>query len=429
MIGLGRLGTPVALAIAAAGHHVVGVDPDPNVWAALHRRQLRFHEPAAQALLDQGATIRQNSTAAVATFCDIAFVAVQTPHQPQYEGTTPLPDTRADFDYTYLTAAVRELAKAAADLRDPARGPLTIAVISTVLPGTVEREIKPLLGERCRLVYTPQFIAMGSTVEDFTNPEFVLLGVDDEDAASQVRCFYTSITPAPVHTMSVASAELAKVAYNTFITAKLTVVNLLAQIADATGADVDDVTGVLTAACRRIVSSAYMRAGMGDGGGCHPRDNIALSWLAREHGLPDLFSSLMAARERHCAWLAELALTAANEAGLPIVVLGRAYKAGTNLTVGSPATLLVNLLGGDVEQWDPHVDNTPPPDYQAVYVLATDHREFHGFYVAPGSVVVDPWGSFLDADGVTVIRPGRTRPPQPRWVSERGPELVSLRGR
>ena len=153
---------------------------------------------------------------------------------------------------------------------------------------------------------------------------------------------------------------------------------------------------------------------MGDGGGCHPRDNIALSWLALEVGLSyDFFESLMVARERQTEWLAELMEAADPPDGerLLKVVLGKSFKAGTNIVLGSPAILLKNLLeerGNDVEMWDPYVDvEQPRPEFPpSIFLIGTKHPDFVDFAFPKGSVVIDPWRYIPQQPGVEVIRVG-----------------------
>jgi UDPglucose 6-dehydrogenase len=159
-----------------------------------------------------------------------------------------------------------------------------------------------------------------------------------------------------------------------------------------------------------------MRGGMGDGGGCHPRDNIALSWLARELDLSyDWFESVMLCRENQTAWLAELIEGHHRSRGYThrrVGIYGRAFKSETNLTVGSPATLLANLLeerGFEVQMYDPHVDGGPCPfEGAGVYFVATNHRNFAApdWAYPKGSVVIDPWRFIPQQDGVEVISVG-----------------------
>lgn len=334
-VGLGKLGLPVALAIEAAGHEVRGWDVSPEVLKILITRQLPYREEGAQALL-HGTKIEVNPPEALAGWADLIFVAVQTPHQPKYEGVTRLPDTRANFDYEHLIAALQSV--------DGARCP--VVVISTVLPGTLD-----LIGAT-HVLYNPFFIAMGTTIPDFRQPEFVLVGTDGAVPQPLID-FYKTIHDRPVFVTTIKTAELTKVAYNTFIGLKIAFANTMMELCEKTGADVDDLVDALSLADRRIVSTAYMRGGMGDGGGCHPRDNIALSWLARKVGLSyDLFHALMECRERQTDWLADLIPDGTE-------VMGKAYKPETNLTVGSPAALLGNILqesGVVFTHTDPYVE-------------------------------------------------------------------------
>jgi UDPglucose 6-dehydrogenase len=197
-----------------------------------------------------------------------------------------------------------------------------------------------------RLLYNPFFIAMGTTIPDFQHPEFVLIGTDGAHPGP-LREFYSKIHSKQLFVTTIKTAELTKVAYNTFIGLKIAFANTMMELCEKTGADVDDLVDALSLADKRLLSPAYLRGGMGDGGGCHPRDNIALSWLAREVGLSyDLFEALMVCRERQTEWLADLIVEEQNMTAeyRPIEILGKAYKPETALTVGSPATLLANIL-------------------------------------------------------------------------------------
>lgn len=342
-IGLGKLGLPCALAVEAAGHQVRGFDPSEQVREILRSRELPYQEVGAQELLSK-TQIKLESPARLCAWADLIFIAVQTPHQPEYEGSTRLPETRADFDYGYLCEALRST--------DDAECP--VVVISTVLPGTMGS-----LGAT-HVLYNPFFIAMGTTIPDFRHPEFVLVGTDGPHPGI-LREFYATIHDRPLFVTTVKTAELTKVAYNTFIGLKIAFANTMMEICEKTGADVDDLVDALGLARERIISPAYLRGGMGDGGGCHPRDNIALSWLARELDLSfDLFEALMVCRERQTEWLADLIVDEQNSTAehRSIELMGKAYKPESNLTVGSPASLLASLLterGIPFTHTDPYV--------------------------------------------------------------------------
>ena len=417
-MGLGKLGLPVALAVEAHGHDVAGWDAVESVRDAIEKRDIRYDEQGAQKLLELS-DIQLLEPAELVSWADLVFVCVQTPHKAEFEGITKLPRERADFDYSYLKDACKQLSAGSAVRYAHTGKRTTIVVVSTVLPGTMEREIVPHLAETVDLVYNPSFIAMGTTIRDYVDPEFVLVGSESPGALERVKLFYSTIHHADIVTVGIREAELAKVAYNVFLGMKLDFVNSMAMFCDVTGTDVDQVTEALTHAHRRLWSpETYWSAGMGDGGGCHPRDCIALSWLAKDKGLPyDLFEDVMLHREKHTEWIARKAIACTSPVTQggprrPIVLVGQSYKANSSLTIGSPAVLLKNLLldeGVGCTTWDPNVssDEPMPCMADAVYVIAANHDEFGGLTFPEGSTVVDPWGIVSDQDGVRVHRLGR----------------------
>lgn len=402
-IGLGKLGGPCSAALAHyGGYDVYGYDPyvktvDTDGLDAIER------------CVSVNEVVKHTD--------DIVFVAVQTPHVQRFDGARLLPTDviPEDFEYGYLVEAVASVAQAAT--RQAKR--VTIVVISTVLPGTTSRELRPLLNSYTDLVYHPFFIAMGTVVADFTHPEFVLLGCDDVNAATRVAALYEGIHEAPLGVMSIASAELTKVAYNTFISTKIVFANTIAQVADVTGADVDEVTSTLTKATDRLISSKYLTAGMGDGGGCHPRDNIALSAIAQRHGIADFMGGLNVAREEHTRWLADIAQHWVEMSGFNLVVLGKSFKPNIGMTDGSPALLLADILRENnvsFTQLDSNVDKTVELDWlndyypngePCVFFIATAHSRYATFPYSAGSVVIDPFGIVIPRDFFTLVTPGR----------------------
>lgn len=417
-VGMGKLGLPSALAIESKGHTVTGYDINPDVSEYVRTGRIPYMEEGVPELLAR-TSIRMLPLADVLRLSEIVFVPVQTPHDPLYEGVTRLPETTADFDYTYLKDACRAISGELDRLGQDR----IVVIISTVLPGTIEREIKPLLSRHVKLCYNPFFIAMGTTVDDFLHPEIVLFGVDDEGAVAKAKEFYRTITDAPFHEMSITNAELVKVNYNTYISMKINFANNLMEICHKMrdqGADVDVVVDALSDCTRRIISPAYMRGGMPDGGGCHPRDNIALADFARRHSLSnDIYTEGMMVRERHIEWFAGMMR---GYRDMPKIILGKSYKPGTNLTVGSPSVRLYNELVSprdgtapvQVTMWDPYADaggEVPAAlSKPAVFFVGTRHEQFHGFDYPQGSVVIDPFGYVDERKGVTLIRVGRQRP-------------------
>ena len=409
--GLGRLGLTCALALEKhGGHHIVGYDPSPRPQQILNGAVAPPEEAGIGELLNGSRMVVMPSPADVVAATDgIVMLSVQTPHDPRYGGEAPIVDQPVDFEYGYLIQAVRDIAQAA----ERQGKQVTLVVISTVLPGTTRAHLAPLCGPNVRLVYGPYFIAMSTTVQDFLQPEFVLLGSDDPEAIADVADLYRTVHDRPIHAVSIESAELTKVAYNCFISMKIVFANMVMEICQKTGADCDAVADGLALATDRITSPAYMRGGMGDSGACHPRDNQAMSWLASRLDLSaDLMGYVSEAREQQSAWLADLVEHWHRMSGLPVVLLGKAYKPNVSLVNGSAGLLLADQLrarGLDVEHHDPFVDGniTDESLAPAVYVVTTKHDCFTEYGIPPGSVVIDPHGYMPDQSGVTTIRVGR----------------------
>jgi UDPglucose 6-dehydrogenase len=195
--------------------------------------------------------------------------------------------------------------------------------------------------------------------------------------------------------------------------------NVLAEFCESTGADVDEVTSALALGHQRIVSPAYMTAGMGDGGACHPRDNIALSALANQHGTSvNLMGFLIAAREMQTAWHVSTITHWLEMTGFPLVVLGKTYKPGVESTAGSPALLLAELLEQQEIKFA-HVDHLVDGvesiaeivhyDRRCVFFIATQHDVYADLDYPDGSVVIDPFGYVRSNDRITLVTPGRKR--------------------
>ena len=415
-VGLGKLGFPCAVAMEQVGGHTVkAVDPDPRVRQLLLDKKPFFNEERFEGYLQNTKVELVETIQEIVDWAEIIFIAVQTPHESEYEGISPTPDTKVDFDYTILESVASEIEKS---LKSNLNANPLVVVISTVLPGTMSARVLPKLyaaRSKPRFAYNPYFIAMGTTIQDFLNPEFVLIGTLETEDAELLRNFYKSLHNSPCQTMQIASAELTKVAYNTFIGFKIVFANSLAEIVDVRGGNVDEITNALAMANVRLMSGKYLSAGMGDGGGCHPRDQIAMSWLASDANLSaDIFGWLASARDKQTKRQAELIAQYANEFGLSVRLCGIAYKPNTALTIGSPAKLLsfyLDEMGIPHDTIDPHVF----PDQETskspgLYFISTNHSEFLELLLPAGSVCIDPWGMKQSwGEKVQVINPGRQR--------------------
>lgn len=409
-VGVGKLGMPCALAVDMAGHNVYCYDVNPTSMQKdefPHKEVGPNGEESIEPLLRKS-DLEFLPLREVIEKSEIVFVSVQTPHDPMYEGITRIPEERVDFDYSFLQKSISEIS----NILDEIQENRIIVIISTVLPGTIRKYIFPHMSDHVKLCYNPFFIAMGTTIPDFLNPEFVLFGVYDEDAAKKAEELYKTLHNRPFYKTSIENAEAIKVLYNTFISTKISIANTIMEMSHKLqNCNCDEIMGALKMATDRIISPKYLNGGMGDGGGCHPRDNIALSWLSREIGMSfDWFDAAMTQRERQTEWLADLIEEEAVKAELVMVILGKAFKPETNLTVGSPSILLQNILeerGCDCRMFDPHVDGV---EYEfcdpALYFIGTQHKVFAEYKYPEGSVVIDPFRYIPDQEGIKVIRIG-----------------------
>ena len=274
-IGVGKLGKDAA-EVMAEYHYVEGYDIN-NVTPT----NFKMVETLKDVCLDK----------------QIIFVAVPTPHHTDYDGRYPTSHLEPkDFDYSIVKDILNEI-------NNHTNKEQLVVLISTVLPGTIRREFIPLV-KNYRFIYNPYLIAMGTVKWDMVNPEMIIIGTEDGsntgDAKLLLDFYKTFITSGVRYEIGTwDDAEAIKIFYNTFISTKVALVNMIQDVAEKNGnMNTDTITGALERSTKRIISSAYMKAGMGDGGGCHPRDNIALRWMAKEYNLGyDMFDAIMRARE------------------------------------------------------------------------------------------------------------------------------------
>jgi UDPglucose 6-dehydrogenase len=226
------------------------------------------------------------------------FIAVPTPHAEGYDGSVPSSHlTPRDFGHDAVKEAITNINRYA-------DSPKKVVLISTVLPGTTRKHFVPLLDQRHQFLYNPYLIAMGSVKWDMVNPEMIMIGTEDGNptalAGELVDLYSQVMQNNPRYEIGTwDECEAVKIFYNTFISAKIGLANMIQDFAMKIGnINVDVVTNALARSTMRIMGPKYMTAGMGDAGACHPRDNIALRWLAKEYDLGyDMFDTIMHARE------------------------------------------------------------------------------------------------------------------------------------
>ena len=355
-------------------------------------------------------------------YADIIFIAAPTPHDPLYDGREPthhLPNK--DFDYKIVKDILTEVNKWSN--RDK-----LVVLISTVLPGTTRRELEPLI-TNARFVYNPYLIAMGTVGWDFANPEMVMIGTEDGsetgDARELINFYRPMMNNDPRYVVGTwDECECIKIFYNTFISAKLSLVNMIQDVAEKQGnINVDVVTDALKNSTRRIMGPSYMKAGMGDGGACHPRDNIALRWMSQNLGLGyDIFDAIMEAREIQARNIAEKLVRTGLE---NVVIVGKAYKPHVSYEAGSYSLLVghyVKEFGVNVYYDDEYTGDKPPENLgAAAYLLAHDPETTFLGCLDPdpdkqekdifpeGSIIIDPWRKCPPISGCEVVHYGNTR--------------------
>src|SRR5210317_302402 len=342
---------------------------------------------------------------------DVVFCAVPTPHDSDYDGRYPtshLPPK--DFDYDIAIQAI-------ADIDQYVKPGTMIVLISTCLPGTVRNKIAPLV-KNGRFIYNPYLIAQTTVKWDMKNPEVIIIGTEDgteTDEALELFNFYKPIcernTRVEIGTWE--EAEAIKVFYNTFITTKLCLVNMIQDTAMKIGnINVDIVTEALKNSNMRIMGPSYMRAGLGDGGGCHPRDNIALRYMAEQYDFGyDIFDAIVQTRELQAKNMAKYICNArpAND----IVVLGSGFKPGTEQEEGSPSILVGYYceLEGKKVYYTNDTKKIEPADKEYTYLIGHYGGVYNDYDFSKNSIIIDPWREFPKdkRDDLEVIHYGNTR--------------------
>lgn len=356
------------------------------------------------------------------------FIAVPTPHEEGYDGSVPSSHmTPKDFGHDAVIDAINNVNKYAKESKK-------VVLISTVLPGTTRDKFVPLLDKKHQFLYNPYLIAMGSVKWDMVNPEMIMIGTEDGNwngVAHELMDLYNTVMQNnPRYEIGTwDECECMKIFYNTYISAKVGIVNMIQDFAMKIGnINVDVVTNALAKSTMRLQGPKYMTAGMGDAGACHPRDNIALRWLAEKYEIGyDLFDTVMHAREIQAKNLALFLVDEAKRTGLPVVIHGKAYKPDVEYCIGSYSTLVghyVKEAGLPVAYVDPLADDRTDcidkVESPAVFLWAHNRRvtyEYTGDQEATKpycdiptcSIIVDPWRKLESTDTVKVIHYGNTR--------------------
>ena len=434
VVGLGKLGACMAAAMASRGVRTVGVDLSHASVEKVRQKRAPVFEPGLAEMIAtcDGLLDATVDLEAAIRGTEITFVVVPTPSKPD-----------GAFSLDFVRAAMESIGCA---LRDKPEYHLVV-LTSTVLPGSTELLVKPLLerasGKRCGsgfgLCYSPEFIALGSVLHDFLNPDFLLIGECCPSSGKRLAGFYRDALriEAPAVRMAPANAELAKVALNTFVTTKITFANLLAELCERLpGGDVDAVTQAL--GLDKRIGPKYLKGALGYGGPCFPRDNAALAYFLQEMGLSaDLPRSVDRINRGQATRIVSMVEDLGFAAPTRAAVLGLAYKPGTNVVEESQGIAIADQLarkGYDVSVFDPVATESAKNALgeqvryasdlldcvrdAAVIILATDWPEFRTILhqtgnCVPRPVVLDGWRmlrSSADPDGTSYCGVGLAQP-------------------
>jgi len=339
-VGLGKLGLCSAACFAAKDSHVIGVDNAPGHVAALDAGRCPIAEPGLPELLRMARPNMTFTTDLARAVRDTSATLIIVPTPSQADGA---------FSNAGLEAVLDAMAPALAAKKDFH----VVDIVSTVMPTTCEKlfipRLEALTGKVCGrdfgLVYNPEFIALGSVLRNFLNPDLVLIGASDERSSGLIRDLYAGMVESDPYyaVMSLTNAEIAKLSLNCYVTMKISFANELAAVCQATpGADVDEVTAAIGADSR--IGSKCLRGGLGFGGPCFPRDNLAMQRFAASRGLDIRLSpNVSAANADVVRRIFELVRAHVPAPG-PLALLGLSYKPGTHIVEESHGVQLARLL-------------------------------------------------------------------------------------
>ncbi len=407
VIGLGKLGAPMAACFAARGFTVHAVDVNPQKVDAISRGVPPVHEPGlAELLAESGGRISATKDIeAAVSASDVTFVVVATPSDPD-----------GGFSLRYAIPTCESIGRA---LRTkPAYH--VVVITSTVMPGSTGGQIKSALerasGKRCAadfgLCYNPEFIALGTVIRDFYHPDFLLIGESDPRAGDVLAELYkrTCKNSPAIARMNWINAEITKLSVNTYITTKISYANMLARLCEKLPeADVNVVTDALGLDTR--IGAKYLKGAVSYGGPCFPRDNRALAALAARAGASSgLAEATDIFNRAQIKSLADTVRSHRSESGA-VGILGLTYKPDTDVVEESFGLLLALELSSEdlpVIVYDPSADAARALSNCKNIRVASSAQEC----IAESRVVVlaTPWQEFRDLRAALWARPGYSAP-------------------
>lgn len=394
VIGTGYLGATHAVCMAMLGHRVVGIDVDGEKIRSLATGQLPFYEPGLNKLLrrmlDTG-RLSFTTDYSAASGADIHFLCVGTPQEPD----SPAADLR------YLNAALALLAP-------HLHSDCLVVGKSTVPVGTAQGLTAYLhrnapAGTHAELAWNPEFLREGHAVEDTLHPDRLVFGAATERARTLLAACYAPIIAdgVPVVVTDLATSELVKAAANSYLATKISYINAMAEICEATGADVNQLAAALSYDNR--IGGRFLKPGLGFGGGCLPKDIRAFTHRAKELGVGQAVGFLQEVdainqrrRQRTVDLITEMAC--GDLTGVHVAVLGAAFKPDSDDIRDAPALDVARMLhqaGAKVTVYDPKAMDNARRSYPDLTYAGTLEAAVSGAEIV---ALLTEWDLFRRAD-------------------------------
>ncbi len=401
VIGTGYVGLISAVCFAYFGHDVLALDIDKRKISKLKKGYSPIHEPGLDKLLKQvletGKLQFVSDYKKAVKFGEFIFIAVGTP--PKKDGSANL---------SFVSSAYEEIARFITD-KDKKK----IIVNKSTVPVGTGRWAKQLLLNKikrygikhpekvCEVVSNPEFLREGKAIYDFMNPDRVVIGCDNRDAAWKVAALYEKLNPTLIIT-DISTAEMIKYAANSFLATKISFINEIANVCEKLGADVDMVAKGI--GLDRRISPYFFQAGLGFGGSCFPKDLSALISVAKQHNVNPL---LLKSVEKVNAMQIEKPIEFLQKeygslSGLKIMIWGLAFKPDTDDVRQSPAIKIIERLikyKADVYAYDPvAIDNAKSALGKISKHVRFLKDKYHSIKLVDALILITDWDEFKDPD-------------------------------
>ena len=398
IIGSGYVGLVTGACLAHLGNTVICVDQNKHKIKTLKAGKVPFYEPGLlEMVLTNAAAKRLSFTTEIneiVNHCEVLFICVHTP--PKADGGA---------DLTFVENVAKQIAK---HLRK-----YCLVVEKSTVPvetgdwvfRTIKRNVKT--GVNFDVASNPEFLREGSAIHDFLKPDRIVIGVSSAQAEKILRKLYSPLQ-APIIVTDIKSAELIKHASNSFLASKISFANALSRVCDAVGADVEKVT--LGMGLDPRIGPQFLKAGIGFGGSCFPKDLSAFLYISEQLGARfELLADVLRINETQAKFFVQkIQNTLRSLKGKTIAVLGLAFKPDTDDMRSAPSIPIIQMLqksGAHIQAYDPQAVSKARELFEDVEYMATPYETAKG---AHAIAVLTEWSEFLNLDWIRLKRSMRS---------------------